>query len=165
MVKSSVFLDAAPLCSVKINRRCCLLHAGLLPSSLFDSDDGEIYPSETSVDFHCNTRCYIRKHRTLHSHCCENLKSNAGAIVFSDRAQNFVVFLTQSRRNEDTVPSHSPPSPFSESIYASIIGCIPIYTVCRFVYVHKISIHEHTISSLAAGQGWELLHWYQFYTD
>jgi hypothetical protein len=31
--------------------------------------------SETSVDFQQTTRCYIPEDRTLHNHCCENLKS------------------------------------------------------------------------------------------
>jgi hypothetical protein len=35
---------------------------------------------EISVDIHWTTRHYIPKDRTLHSHCCENLKSNISMI-------------------------------------------------------------------------------------
>jgi hypothetical protein len=33
------------------------------------------YYSETSIDFHQFTRCYIPENRVLHYHGCENLKS------------------------------------------------------------------------------------------
>jgi hypothetical protein len=35
----------------------------------------ETCPSETLVDFQQTTQCYIPEDRSLHNHCCENLKS------------------------------------------------------------------------------------------
>jgi hypothetical protein len=36
---------------------------------------GATCSSETLVDFHWTTQCYIPEDMTLHNHCCENLKS------------------------------------------------------------------------------------------
>jgi hypothetical protein len=36
------------------------------------------FSSKTSVDFRRTTWCYIPEDRTLHNHCCENLKSCIG---------------------------------------------------------------------------------------
>jgi hypothetical protein len=38
--------------------------------------------SETSVDFQQTTWCYIPEDRTLHNHCCENLKSYICIVYF-----------------------------------------------------------------------------------
>jgi hypothetical protein len=39
-------------------------------------------PSETWVDFQWTTQCYIPGGKTLHNHCCENLKSFITALLF-----------------------------------------------------------------------------------
>jgi hypothetical protein len=42
----------------------------------------ETYSSET-VDFQWTTWCYIPEDRTLHNHCCENLKSYEDSTILS----------------------------------------------------------------------------------
>jgi hypothetical protein len=53
----------------------------------------ETCSSETSADFQLTTRRYISEDRTLHNHCCENLKSyiikNCYLIYFSMYALYF----------------------------------------------------------------------------
>jgi hypothetical protein len=52
--------------------------------------------SETWVDFEQPTTCYMPKERTLHNHCCENLKST---LVLTAVNINNVVFWVMTQYN------------------------------------------------------------------
>jgi hypothetical protein len=53
---------------------CFMLVSGLAYSLILKKE--VTFFSEMSVDFPWTTWHYIPEHRTLHNHCCENLKSH-----------------------------------------------------------------------------------------
>jgi hypothetical protein len=56
-------------------KQACLAYSSILKTKVICS-------SETPADFHQTTQRYISEDRTLHNHCCENLKSNSVMTLY-----------------------------------------------------------------------------------
>jgi hypothetical protein len=103
-LKSSVFLDITPCSLLKVNRHfgrtyhlrlqfaTCFILVSCMAYSLILKMEATC-SSETSAGFRWTTWHYIQDHRTLHNHCCENLKSSKNCFH-----QEVVVFLARWRR-------------------------------------------------------------------
>jgi hypothetical protein len=66
----------------KVSLLAAHFHAGFLLGLSFDHDNGGDSSPEMSVDFQWTTCCYIPQDRTLHNHCCENLKSYKNCLLY-----------------------------------------------------------------------------------
>jgi hypothetical protein len=58
---------------------CFILLSWLVHSSILKME--ATCSSKVSVDFQRTTRCYIPENRTLHNHCCVNLKSYQRKVI------------------------------------------------------------------------------------
>jgi hypothetical protein len=55
-----------------------MLHTGFLLGFFYPEDGGNMF-LQKSVDFQWTAQHYIPEDKSLHNHCCENLKPYTGA--------------------------------------------------------------------------------------